>query len=92
MELTSVFFCILEAHHQTQRSICRIIGFRSANQLTRILKGAVSDDLMLDFGRRLIEHSEGWGSRSRKSRPFSTAASSWGGEGTISPARSASLP
>lgn len=58
MELTSVFFCILEAHHLTQRSICRIIGFRSANQLTRILKGAVSDDLMLDFGRRLIEHSE----------------------------------
>lgn len=49
MELTSVFFCILEAHHLTQRSICRIIGFRSANQLTRILKGAVSDDLMLDL-------------------------------------------
>lgn len=58
MDLVDVFLKILTAHHLSQRAVCDIIGFTSANQMTRILKRQVSHKYLVKFSNLLLEHKE----------------------------------
>ena len=47
MDIVELFLQILDSHGLSQRTVCDIIGFTSANQMTRILKRQVSHRYLL---------------------------------------------
>ena len=56
MDLVDVFLRVIEHHRISQREVSRLIGFRSDNQMTRILQHKVSQQKMLEFGQQLLSH------------------------------------
>lgn len=58
MDIVDIFLQILASHHLSQRTVCDIIGFTSANQITRILKRQVSHKYLEKFGNLLLEHKQ----------------------------------
>lgn len=57
MDMIDIFLQILSSHHLSQRAVCEILGFSSANQVTRILKRQVSHKYLIKFGSLLLKHS-----------------------------------
>lgn len=58
MDIVEIFLQILASHCLSQRTVCDIIGFTSANQMTRILKRQVSHKYLVKFGNLLLEHKQ----------------------------------
>ena len=66
MDIVEIFLQILASHRLSQRMVCDIIGFTSANQMTRILKRQVSHKYLIKFGSLLIEHKQELGLTDRE--------------------------
>ena len=66
MDIVELFLQILDSHGLSQRTVCDIIGFTSANQMTRILKRQVSHRYLLKFGTLLIKHRQALGLTDRE--------------------------
>lgn len=66
MDIVDIFLQILASHHLSQRTVCDIIGFTSANQMTRILKRQVSHKYLVKFGNLLLEHKHELGLTDRE--------------------------
>lgn len=58
MDLIDTFLRLIDAHGISQRTVCKAIGYTSPNQLTRLLKRQVSEELMADFGTRLLSGAD----------------------------------
>ena len=58
MDLIDTFLCLIDAHGLSQRTVCKAIGYTSPNQLTQLLKRQVSEELMADFGARLLSGAD----------------------------------
>ncbi len=58
MDIVDLFQQILSSHHLSQCAVCDILGFASANQMTRILKRQVSHKYLIKFGNLLLAHKQ----------------------------------
>lgn len=58
MDIVDRFYRILSNHHMPAYKAREILCYKSPNSLTRIVQRNVSQDLMLDFAQRLIEHAD----------------------------------
>lgn len=66
MDIVDLFQQILASHHLSQRAVCGMLGFTSANQMTRILKRQVSHKYLVKFGNLLLEHRQELGLTDRE--------------------------
>ena len=78
MDIVELFLQILDSHGLSQRTVCDIIGFTSANQMTRILKRQVSHRYLLKFGTLLIEHRQALGLTDRETADLQACCMSLG--------------
>ena len=58
MDLIETFLHLIDEHGISQRAVSQTLGYSSPNQLTRLIKKQVSDNLMADFGARLLSCAE----------------------------------
>lgn len=57
MDLIEFFLLCVENHQLTLREVCRVVGFRSYNQLARLLQHKTSPMKVLEFGQLLLDHA-----------------------------------
>lgn len=58
MDLIDTFLHLIDERGVSQRAVSKMLGYSSPNQLTRLIKRQVSDNLMADFGARLLSCAE----------------------------------
>lgn len=79
MDLIETFLHLIDEHGISQRAVSQTPGYSSPNQLTRLIKKQVSDNLMADFGARLLSCAEKLSLSPGSRRPSATVCptSAW---------------
>ena len=79
MDLIETFLHLIDEHGISQRAVSQTLGYSSPNQLTRLIKKQVSDNLMADFGARLLSCAEKLSLSPDSRRPSATVCptSAW---------------